>query len=95
MQCLTRSGSKSFLMESKIGKLRAGWINYFAQGHKQVDLSLGTEIRLGLYHFSDTVKHQQMHYRAGMQAAPADAPQNPDNSSPLPWRNYRKYDHYF
>lgn len=66
MPYLTPSDSKSFLMESKTGKLRAGWINYFAQGHEQVDLWVGAEIRLRLYHLNNAVKHQQMHCKAGM-----------------------------
>lgn len=65
MAYLTLSGSKSFLMECKTGKLRAGWINYFAQGHEHVDLWVGAEIILSLYHFNNTVKHQQIHCKAG------------------------------
>ena len=93
MLYLTLSDSKSFLMESKTGKLRAGWINYFAQGHKQVDLWVGTEIRLRLYHLNSTVNLQQMHCKAGMPVAPADAPQNPASSPSLLWRNYGKYEY--
>jgi len=70
-------------MESKVGKLRASWINYFAQGHKQVDLSVGTEIRLGLYHFSNTVKHQQTHYRAGTQPQLGQPKSLPEAPTPL------------
>lgn len=90
MPYLTLSDSKSFLMESKTGKLR---INYFAQGHKQVDLWVGTEIRLRLYHLNNTVKHQQMHCKPGMRVAPADAPQKPASSPSLLWRNDRKYEY--
>lgn len=89
MPYLTLSDSKSFLMESKTGKLRAGWINYFAQGHKQVDLWVGTEMRLGLHHLSSTVKHQQMHRKAGIRVAPAEAPPSPASSL---GRNDRKYE---
>lgn len=69
-------------MQSKTGKLRAGWINYFAQGHKQVDLWVGTEIRLGLYHLNNTVKHQQMLCKAGTRVAPAEEPQTPPAAFP-------------
>jgi len=81
MPYLTLSDSKSFLMGSKTGKLRAGWINYFTQGHKQVDLWVGTENRRRLHHLKNAVKHQQRHCKAGRRVA--EAPQSPA-SSPAP-----------
>lgn len=88
MPYLTLSGSKSFVMEGERGKLRAGWINYFVQGQKQVDLWVGTEIRRRLYHLNNTVQQQQEHCKAGGRGAPADAPQNPASSPALLRRNY-------
>lgn len=82
MPYLTLPGSKSFLMENKAGKLRAGWIRWFAQGHKQVDLWVGTEIRHRLCHWNRTVAQQQGNRRAGTGVAPGAAPQTPPAALP-------------